>query len=454
MADQVLECERHGARTKLTCAECDAPICPRCMVRTDVGLRCEACATPSVASQAPTSRRRLLLAIGAAVLGLGILTGALILGGILPGSPAETEPAAAPVGDWSKLPALTAVRGSTSAVSLPDGRVAVVGGGLGSVPVPATEIFDPGSDAWTRSGDLGQARRGHRTVLLDDGRLLAAGGISAEGLLASTELWDPATGSWEPTAGMRHPRLGHTATVLNDGMVLVTGGTGDSGAASGGGQTVRPTATAEVYDPASETWTPIGDMLVPRFEHTATLLPDGRVLIAGGLGVEGDEVGPVASAELYDPNTRTFSRTGRMAQPRTDHAAVPLDDGRVLVAAGDAGTSAIASAEVFEPARGAFSETATLRQARRGHTATVLGDGTVLVVGGEFFNQGTRTSLASAERYDPGEQAWVSAGEMNCPRSEHGAALLPDGSVLAAAGDATFPGEAPIAQSCIDAYRP
>ncbi|MDP8961060.1 MAG: kelch-like protein, partial [Actinomycetota bacterium] len=340
------------------------------------------------------------------------------------------------------------------ALTLSDGRVAVVGGGLGSVPLAATEVFDPASGTWSPSGGLQQPRRGHGLVRLHDDRLLVAGGIAGGELLRSAEVFDPSVGAWARAGDMTHPRLGHTMTVLPDGTVLVTGGTGETGTSSQGSQSVRPLAAAELFNPATGTWTPVGDLLVPRFEHTATRLPDGRVLIAGGIGSEGGAVAAVASAELYDPATRTFARTGQMTQPRSDHAAVILAGGRVLAVGGDGGESALSGGEIYDPARGAWSQTAPLRQPRRGHSATLLDDGSVLVAGGEFFSQGARTSLASAERFDPSRETWADAGAMSCPRSEHAAVVLPGGVVLVAAGDAAFPGQPPIAQSCVDLYTP
>ncbi|HEX2029268.1 MAG TPA: kelch repeat-containing protein [Nitriliruptorales bacterium] len=389
----------------------------------------------------------------AALVGLVVIAAALLTSGVLgrEDAPVDVGPV---VGTWEQAPALQRIRGSTSAIALPDGKVAAVGGGLGSVPLAATELLDPDAQAWTPTGDLTEARRGHRAVALEDGRLLVAGGFDGSDLLASAEVYDPAAGTWSPTGPMAEPRLGHTMTVLADGAVLVTGGTGETGAAGQGSQSIQPSASAELYEPDTGIWESVGEMLVPRFEHTATPLPDGRVLIAGGQGRQRDEVAPVADVELYDPNTRTFSRTAPMLNARTDHAAAALDDGRVLVVGGDAGDAAIATAELFEPARGSWSEVAPMRQPRRGHSVTLLEDGTVLAAAGEFFVRGSRTSLASAERYDPAEDVWANAGEMGCPRSEHGAARLADGTVLLAAGDAAFPGNPPIAQSCVDVYSP
>lgn len=453
-SQDVPQCERHGARTRLTCVDCGAPICPKCMVRTDVGLKCERDAE-AVPTPAVGQSRRVWLAVGALVAGvLALVVAALVIGGVFGEDSTPAEESGPVVGSWSETPSLSSVRGSTHALSLPDGRVLVAGGGVGSAVLAATEIFDAESAEWSTTGEMNQARRGHEAVVLDDGRVLVAGGLAEGELLASTEVFDPEEGAWEDVGAMTQPRLGHTLTPLPDGRVLAAGGTGRTGTASDGGQTVRPEASAEVFDPESGEWASAGEMLSARFEATATPLDDGRVLIVGGRGQEGGDVGPLSSAELYDPSTESFSRTGTMNDERSNHAATALADGRVLVSGGDGGDTSIASAELYRPSRGAWERVDGLSEGRRGHTATLLEEGHVLVAGGEDVTGGRRTSLASAERYDTDAGEWVSAGEMSCARSEQGAARLSDGSVLVAAGDAAFPGEPPQAQSCADRYEP
>jgi len=455
MATDLPRCEAHDAPTRLGCSECGAPICPQCLVRTDVGLRCERCASPGAGRIGGRPRRRLALAGGISLAGLALLGVVLAITGALGGETPPGTAATRAVGTWERARPLQTIRGSTSAVALAGGSVMVVGGGVGSAPIAASEVFDPATGGWSRSGRLEQARRGHRAVVLADGSQLVAGGIAGSRLLASAERHGrSADSSWTAVGKMSEPRLGHTLTVLPDGRVLATGGTGGSAPASRGGQTVRPVASAEIFDPETRRWTATGAMGVPRFEHTASLLPDGRVLIAGGLGARGGETVPVASAELYDPETAAFSPAADMSSPRTDHAAARLRDGRVLVSGGDRGTAPLASAETFDPARGTWSRAPSLARARRGHSATLLKDGTVLVTGGERFSEGARSALSSAERFDPGRGIWRNAGDMPCARSEQATALLPDGSVLVAGGDAAFPGEAPQARRCVDRYRP
>lgn len=448
MATQVLRCERHGSATRLTCVDCGKPICPKCSVRTEVGLKCEEHARQAVEIKVPGARSRLVLpAIG---LGLLLIIAAAVL--LRPSQRAEPPKPLSPVGSWASLPAAS-VRGTTIAVPLPDGQVLVAGGGVSRAVVGTSEIFDPQAGTWSPAGELKVARRGHVAVVLSDGRVLASGGIDRDGPLASAEIFDPATGAWTLTGQMSRARLAHSLTLLPDGRVLALGGSTLEG------ETIRPAdSSAELFDPASGAWTAAGDMLNTRFEHTATPLDDGRVLIVGGLGGQGAEMRPLETAEIYDPVARTFTRSGQLAEGRTNHAAVKLQDGSVLVAGGAGGADAdvsIASVEIFDPARQSWRSAEPLAQARTGATATLLKDGRVLVAAGESNSRGTRRSLDTAELYDPTSSRWRPAGEkMTCPRSEQAAAALPDGSALVVAGDATFPGQQPIAQPCAERYLP
>jgi hypothetical protein len=220
---------------------------------------------------------------------------------------------------------------------------------------------------------------------------------------------------WTSTGSMASPREGHTATPLPDGKVLVSGG-------SSGGYL----ATAEVYDSATGTWSATGSMTWLRSSHTATPLPDGKVLVAGGYSG-----GPLATTEVYDPATGTWSVVGSMASSRYDHTATTLPDGKVLVSGGYSGYSGgpRATAEVYDPARGTWSTAGSMASSRYGHTATLLPDGKVLVSGG--FGGGY---LATAEVYDPATGVWSATGSMASPRLEHTATLLPDGRVLVSGG--------------------
>ena len=455
-ATQTLRCERHGEPTRLTCVDCEQPICPKCMVRTEVGLRCEPCSRPAVATPAigsEGSRRPLLLGLaGLAVIAVGVV---VLVTSRSSDSP-RSEPPLPPVGTWTDAPNLASIRGSTTAVVLKDGRVLVAGGGVGAIILPAAELYDAAANTWTATGELTEPRRGHQAVVLPDGRVLVAGGIFEGVPLASAELYDPGTGRWSPTAPMALPRLGHSLTLLADGRVLAAGGTALNAPAPGGSQ-VNPEASAELFDPKTGTWTTTEAMSSPRFEHTATLLADGKVLMVGGQGPVGGRVGAQASTEIYDPAANAFLKSNDLSEARTNHSQALLPDGSVLVAGGSGGPESdvsIATAELFDPRQGAWTRIAPLGQGRTGHTATVLADGRVLVAGGESASRGQRRSLATAEVYEVATRSWRSAGEMACPRSEQAAVRMADGAVLVVAGDAAFPGQQPIAQSCAGVYRP
>ena len=172
----------------------------------------------------------------------------------------------------------------------------------------------------------------------------------------------PPTSGFSPTGPMITPRSDQTATLLPDGLVLIVGGY-DNGLAL---------ATSELYDPGTGIFSPTGSLANARYYHSATLLPSGRVLIAGGQ--DGTN-----TAELYDPKTGTFSPTGSMAIERLLQSATLLPNGRVLVACG----TDDASAELYDPATGVFSPTRSMLTVRQHATATLLPDGRVLIAGGD-----------------------------------------------------------------------
>jgi WD40 repeat protein len=227
----------------------------------------------------------------------------------------------------------------------------------------------------------------------------------------------PAASPFSPTGSLATARAGHTATLLLDGRVLIAGGRVGA---------LDWIASAELYDPKTGTFTPTGSMSAARFRHTATLLPDGRVLIAGGMGAKAG-----ASAELYDPTTGTFSPTGTMASSRYNHSATLLSDGRVLIAGGE-GSGTLTSAELYDPKTGAFSPTGSMSTGRLGQDATLLSGGRVLIAGGSSDKPKV---FASAELYDPKRGKFSPTGSMTTAREFYTLTRLPDGRVLAVGGE-------------------
>jgi hypothetical protein len=221
--------------------------------------------------------------------------------------------------------------------------------------------------------------------------------------------------TWSSAGNLNTARIGHTATLLPNGKVLVAGGdsTGNS---------------AELYDPGTGIWSSTGNFNTLRGGHTATLLPNGKVLVVGSPGYG------VNSAELYDPATETWSITGNLNTGRWyAHTATLLSNGKVLVAAGSiGGDDVLESAELYDPVTGTWTDTGDLDIDRGVHTATLVPSGKVLVAGGfDYFY----SSLDSAELYDPATGSWSVSGSLNTSRSGHTATLLANGKVLVAAGD-------------------
>ena len=247
-------------------------------------------------------------------------------------------------------------------------------------------------------------------------------------------------GSWELTGSLTTPRFDHTLTLLANGKVLAAGGRT---------QNVTPVVhfnTAEVYDPVTEQWTPTGPMNDYRFQHTATLLSDGRVLVAGGFG--GVQIGSTANAqsvvdtaEIYDPATNTWTLTDNLNVRRALHTAERLPDGRVLVAGGRTCnlpppatcnfTFVTNTAEIYDPATGQWRLTGNLSAPRHTTGSVVLLDGRVLVPAGF---QGTGTPSNGGDVYNPATGTWSPIDPLNFARSRQGAMLLQDGRVMVALG--------------------
>jgi uncharacterized delta-60 repeat protein len=322
------------------------------------------------------------------------------------------------MGTWSPAAGLNTRRARPTATLLANGKVLVAGGDdLSGVTLTSAELFDPATGLWLPTGNLTTARSLHSGTLLPNGKVLVAGGEGNHTLattLNSAELYDPATGQWTPTSNLNIVRASHTATLLPNGKVLMAGGTGGNSSF----------VSTEVYDPALGTWTNAGSTPSSFRRGTATILPDGRVLSVN-----------LAGAQIFDPATGTWSPTANLATPRVLHTATLLPNGKVLVAGGFVSASfnqeATDTAELFDPATGTWSAAGKLATARYSHTATLLPTGKVVVIGG-ITNHGY--FLNTCESYSPATGTWSSAGTIATPRAQHTATLLPSGRILVAHG--------------------
>ena len=281
------------------------------------------------------------------------------------------------------------------------------------------------------TGNLSMQRMGHTATLLENGSVLVAGGFAVLAgwpVWASAELYEPASGAFRRVGDMATPRAQHTATRLPDGKVLITGGEPLIDFSTGRNEPFL--ATAEVYDPSTQTLTRAGDMNIPRSRHSAVLLRSGKVLIVGGTkGLH------EASAELYDPSTGVFIETGTPSvKAIAPSVTVLLSNGHVLLAS--AGDDLVARAELYDPDAGAFTPTGDMAYPNLWpSTATLLPDGRVLLTKypSDWFANAT-------EFYDPETGRFTAGPDMKRVRGPGSTStLLPNGDALIAGRDFSWP---------------
>jgi hypothetical protein len=284
----------------------------------------------------------------------------------------------------------------------------------------ATVVVGPGAGQMIVGPQMTTPRARHTATLLSTGKVLIIGGNNASGganaaNLSTAEIYDPAANSFSVTGSMSIPRYWHTANLLANGEVLVLGGFTDNGAAA---------SSAEVYDPATGLFSSTGSMIDPvRGICTSTTLQNGKVLVVGGIDANGNIT---ASAELFDSSTGTFSATGSMGIPREGHTATLLNNGKVLIAGG-----ASASAELYDPTSGTFSPTGSMTVPRSSATAVLLGNGKVMIMG-----QYTSNTAGPADIYDPvtGTFTQTSTPPVYPQEDDLSVDLLPNGLALISGG--------------------
>ena len=318
---------------------------------------------------------------------------------------------------------MTNARLDHTATLLGNGKVLIAGSyhNLSGYLSSAT-LYDPTTGTFSSTGGMSVARGYHTATMLQDGRVLVTGGHDYSTTHASADIYDPATGRFAATGTMTTPRKYHCAAPLADGKVMIVGGNDD----------MNTLATAELFDPTTGRFTAIGAMAEQRQSFNVVTLPSGKVLVVSGNRRVGGGFTASTTAELYDPATGTFSLAGNLSMAR-DYATVTLlTDGKVLIAGGYNDPASI-SAEIYDPKLGTFSSTGALSGTRAvGHTATLLPSGKVLVAGG--CSKSWKFPLFG-ELYDPATGLFSGTGPMAVPREHHTATLLSDGSVLVAGGE-------------------
>ena len=322
---------------------------------------------------------------------------------------------------------MAVARAAHTATLLPNHMVLMVDGGYFDIddtltPISSAEIFDPSTGKFFAAGATSTGREFHTATLLPNGKVLITGGGDK---LNSAELYDPATNSFSQTGSMSISRIGHTATLLNDGTVLIVGGSSDS--------------RAEIFNPATGRFSSTGSLATARNSHTATRLPDGRVLIVGG---RADYLQPIlsmnalSSSEIYDPRLGAFTSAGTMAFARTGHTATLLNNGTVLIAGG-ANSGVLASTEIYDPAAGQFLAGPSMNMPRTSHAAAILPNGEVVLAGGIPLVPQVYVGYAptpTSEVYDPLKNSFTFTASMSDGRFWHTATALGDGRILIVGG--------------------
>ena len=367
------------------------------------------------------------------MLGWLLLVGMLSQPGLAAQSPLAEPPAQVSVKPGASLPIPrtrhTATRLSNGWILLVGGQQAV-DGSLADV-----DLVNPAAALITPVAPLRTPRHDHSATLLPDGRVLVVGGYTLpQQWLADAEVYDPAADTWTVVPPGYSHGTAHTATLMKDGRVLVVGGGIGNGVA---------TEQVEIFNPQTNSWATAMSLESDRVNHTAVLLDDGRVLVAGGTKADGG-ASAGGDALLYDPQANSWAATGPMVKPRQLAQSVRLPDGRVLIAGGmtlaDKPAQTIStSAEIYDPASNLWTAAAALAEARYAYVLALLPNGQALAVGGarDYDCCWTEGSFVrTIEVYNPLANQWRAAGELPRPGAYAAAALLPNGRLWVAGGQA------------------
>lgn len=338
---------------------------------------------------------------------------------------ATSSPTSIVVITWRPTGSMSLARSEFGYARLPDGKVLVAGGATSTGWTGHSELYDPATGAWTPTGAMQTPRidpgADFQLPVLPDGRVLYAGGYPSVAATTSVEIFNPQTGAWAAAAPMSQGRSGYAWSVLPDGRLLVAGGSLNSGGTAA-------TATVEIYDPQSNTWTAGPSMATARYNGAFVTLQDGRLMVISGW----TSASAPSTAEIYNPQTNSWST---VTTPFGRYASVAqlLSDGRVLVASGANSSAAHAEAWLYDPQANTWASTATMSAPRAWASIASRGDGSPLVVSGNDAS----SVLASVTRYDHNLGTWSAQPALQSPHRIGLAIALTDGRTLAAGGYAT-----------------
>ncbi len=344
---------------------------------------------------------------------------------------------ARPTGVWFSDGSIPEKLWGDGVVQLSSGRVVVFAASAGS-PQSATLdtwVYDPQTGTTSGGPAMAAAQAVPAVAALGDGSVMIAGGWTGSRPISDAEILDGATGSFIPIKSMLSPRSHATATDIGNGRVLVAGGWSSYNSRS---KVFTATASAEIFDRNSGDWSWAAPMSTPRALASATRLPDGRVLVAGGdeswLGADstGASQTVLSSAEIYDPSTNTWQSAGAMSVPRATHSAALLPDGHVLVTGGwsDGHEYGLSSTEEYIPGAG-WQRASDMPDAHAQARLVTLQDGRLLEVGGV---DGSNDTTGAVDLFDPSSGAWQRTGSLQQPLYWPAVTVLADGRVLLVGG--------------------
>jgi N-acetylneuraminic acid mutarotase len=342
--------------------------------------------------------------------------------------------------EWNQTASLTQARHRHTATLLDDGRLLVTGGAYdfwGETATATCEIYDPSTGTWSAAAAMNAERSSHTATLLPDGRVLVTGGFAGGGYaLSSAEIYDPTTNTWTAAASMGLRRYRHHAIALNGDSVLIVGGRQGNIDGYGSMDIWGPVSSCEIYDVVNDTWSTAGSMNQNRVETGLALLPDGRVLAAGGINsnlyMDIWAQPATATCEIYDPVTNTWSYTDSLNSARNYVRLVTMDDNSVLSIGGELGMAALKDCRLFNVDSSQWTAATELNNSRIISEAVKLPGGDVMTVGGWSYLWSAQTGTTEIYRYDGG--AWDSLPSLEYPRGWHTATLLNTGEVIAVGG--------------------
>ena len=373
----------------------------------------------------------------------------LVAGGLTGNETIQTAERLDPVSHtFTQVGNMTAPRNQHTDTLLPNGQVLLAGGSTDAVFLRSAELFDPTSNTFTATGSMSFARKSHTATLLQDNNsVLITGGKSATGDLTSAEIYNSSLGTFSQTVHpMMEGRSLHTATLLPNGVLTFPPG---SVLVAAGRHGATPLKTAEIFNPMDQSFTFTGMLNIQRKRHAANLLQDGTVLVEGGASVSNGQPVDVGTptAEIYNttgPLAGTWSihPPNDMSTGRTEHSATLLPDGTVLVCGG---ISTLLPSDLYNPSTESFSTVGGVLHQRQRHVSLLLTNpawgslvGKVLAIGGAYTGSpvfgGIQVALNTVELYDPSTQQFTLFGTMTQERQNHTATMLNDGSILIAGG--------------------